>query len=311
MQFKKKLDVYSIQIIAQYLKFKSDFLNIIQVRKQFQYVLDRFRINPIPITNDTKNLFQCLDTQQFFWIQSLTKDTNWELSDYEIELPNTKILQYSFDLPYSKYLEIKNNTSKLIKCPALTYTKEDRKIYGNTIPEGIKVLGNLCFYKSEIKQIMIPESVTRIKDRCFEDCGELELIYIPDNVISIGKECFAYCCELSSVHLSTNITKLKQRIFFQNHSLKNINIPPYLKEMNKQCFRGCLVSNIELPKSTTKIDCHCFECCILLKSIDLRGIKFIGLGRNEKCIVWSSFIENVNRFAKKYSCYNPRKFMGL
>ncbi|MBO5422250.1 MAG: DEAD/DEAH box helicase [Fibrobacteraceae bacterium] len=34
------------------------------------------------------------------------------------------------------------------------------------------------------------------------------------------------------------------------------------------------------------------------------------IGRNEKCIVWSSFIENVNRFAKKYSCYNPRKIHG-
>ena len=29
---RKKLDVYSIQIIAQYLKNKEDFLNIIQVK---------------------------------------------------------------------------------------------------------------------------------------------------------------------------------------------------------------------------------------------------------------------------------------
>lgn len=34
------------------------------------------------------------------------------------------------------------------------------------------------------------------------------------------------------------------------------------------------------------------------------------VGRGEKCIVWSSFIENVNRFAKKYSCYKPRKIHG-
>ena len=46
----KQLDPFSIQIVANYLKLKSDFLNIIQVKKQFQYILDRFRINPIPIT---------------------------------------------------------------------------------------------------------------------------------------------------------------------------------------------------------------------------------------------------------------------
>jgi SNF2 family DNA or RNA helicase len=34
------------------------------------------------------------------------------------------------------------------------------------------------------------------------------------------------------------------------------------------------------------------------------------IGRNEKCIVWSSFIENINRFAKEYSCYKPRKIHG-
>jgi len=46
-------------------KEKKIFLNIIQVNKQYEYLLDRFRINPIPITENTKNLFQCLDTQIF------------------------------------------------------------------------------------------------------------------------------------------------------------------------------------------------------------------------------------------------------
>ena len=69
----KQLDVYHIQVVAHYFKFKSDFINIIQVRKQFQYLLDRFRINPIPITKETKNLFQYLDTQQFFWKYSYDK----------------------------------------------------------------------------------------------------------------------------------------------------------------------------------------------------------------------------------------------
>ena len=63
MEYKAKLDVFSIQIVANYLKLKTVFLNIIQVKKQFQYVLDRFRINLIPITKETKKLFQYLDTQ--------------------------------------------------------------------------------------------------------------------------------------------------------------------------------------------------------------------------------------------------------
>ena len=71
------LDPFHLQIVANYLKLKSDFLNIIQVKKHYCFLLNRFRINPIPITSETKNLFQCLDTQQIFWKQTLTKDLNW------------------------------------------------------------------------------------------------------------------------------------------------------------------------------------------------------------------------------------------
>ena len=57
-----KLDPFHAEIIAHYLKQKEDFLNIIQVKKDFLFLLDRFRMNLIPITKETKNLFQYLDT---------------------------------------------------------------------------------------------------------------------------------------------------------------------------------------------------------------------------------------------------------
>ena len=148
------LDVFSIQIVANYLKLKSDFLNIIQVKKQFRYVLDRFRINPIPITRETKNLFQCLDTQQIFWNQSLTQDPNWELGDIELIFSNIKIIQFNCEVTYSQYSELmeKKNKNKLkfeMKFKQLIYTAEDRKKYGDKIPDGINVIGFSCFKHSK------------------------------------------------------------------------------------------------------------------------------------------------------------------
>ena len=101
---KGKLDVYSAQIVCQYLKKKEDFLNIIQVKKQFQFLLDRMRINPIPVTKETKNLFQCLDTQQIF-----------ENKAEEILLNSVKIIQYNYEMKYSKYLKKKEESEKQIK----------------------------------------------------------------------------------------------------------------------------------------------------------------------------------------------------
>ena len=192
-----KLDVYHIQIVAHHFKFKSDFINIIQVRKQFQYLLDRFRINPIPITKETKNLFQYLDTQQFFWKYSYNK-TIEKINEKEIELSNTQIQQYNAEISYSQYLKMKeinqkNETTKQMKFKAITYTKEDRLKYGDIIPEEIQVICKNCFKKSEIEQIIISESVTKISDFCFKDCKQLKQIIIPDNVISLGIGAFYKC----------------------------------------------------------------------------------------------------------------------
>ena len=66
MNMKCKLDPYHLQIVSFYLKTKQDYLNIIQVSRNFKYLLDRFRINPIKITKENKSLFKYLDTQQLF-----------------------------------------------------------------------------------------------------------------------------------------------------------------------------------------------------------------------------------------------------
>ena len=171
-----KLDVYHIQVVVHYFKLKSDFINIIQVRKQFQYLLDRFRINPIPITKETKNLFQYLDTQQFFWKYSINKHIPF---DEEIELSNPQIQQYNAEISYSQYLKMKednqkNETRKQMKFKAITYTKEDRLIYGDIIPEEIQVIGKDCFNKSQIEEIEIPKNVTKLDKFSFCHCCKLK-----------------------------------------------------------------------------------------------------------------------------------------
>ena len=63
----KKLDVFSMQIVANYLRNYTDFDNIICVCKKFEFILDRFRINPIPLTSNSKRLFKYIETQQLFF----------------------------------------------------------------------------------------------------------------------------------------------------------------------------------------------------------------------------------------------------
>ena len=101
MKNHKQLDPYHLQIVSHFFETKQDFLNIIQVKKVYQYLLDRFRINPIPITNETKNLFQFIDTQQMF-----------EEEEEEIKTDNIKILQINYEVTYSESIKKKTKINK-------------------------------------------------------------------------------------------------------------------------------------------------------------------------------------------------------
>lgn len=69
-----------------------------------------------------------------------------------------------------------------------------------TIPEGVKTIGNKCFYQCcSITKITIPFGVMKLGDSCFWDCENLASISIPSSVTSISSNCFAHCKALSSI----------------------------------------------------------------------------------------------------------------
>ena len=230
MQQKTKMDPFHGQIIAGFLQTKSDYINFICIKKEYEYILDRFRINPIPITEETKNLFQFLDTQQIFQ----------ENSD-EVILQNVKIQQYNYKITYSKMKEIEENTphEKDLKFKKVTYEVEDRRKYGNEIPKEVTNLGIQCFSGCEEKEIYIHSNVKEIESYCFSECRNLQKIVIPDSVTKISSNAFDDCSQLSSIILSTNILKLNWSTFSNCKELKHLQLPPYLLEINTACFENC------------------------------------------------------------------------
>ena len=61
MNTPKKVDNYSILIVAKYLQQPEDYINLICVCKNYKKTLKKFRYNPIPVHNT--NLFPLMQTQ--------------------------------------------------------------------------------------------------------------------------------------------------------------------------------------------------------------------------------------------------------
>ena len=116
--------------------------------------MDRFRINPIPITEETKNLFHCLDTQQIF-----------EKYSQEIILETVPIIQYNYRIDYSKMINInKEKKEKKLKFKKIVYSHEDKETYGNEIPNGVHILGDDCFRSDkERRTIDIPSTMIELE----------------------------------------------------------------------------------------------------------------------------------------------------
>ena len=56
-----------------------------------------------------------------------------------------------------------------------------------------------------IKQIVLPQTLKRIKDYAFSRCTELETIVIPDSVTRIESYVFKECISLKSVNIPSGI----------------------------------------------------------------------------------------------------------
>lgn len=160
----------------------------------------------------------------------------------------------------------------------------------------IKELGTGCFYKcTGLKNIELPDSITRLGVYCFEDCIKLETIKlsnllseiptrcfdnceslkgidIPESVTNVNSGALEGCSSLEYVHFSVNtkINKIDSSVFRDCVKLGRIDLPESIEEIGVQAFQGCSrLNNIVLPSKVKSISTSAFAGCINLSNIVL------------------------------------------
>jgi hypothetical protein len=84
--------------------------------------------------------------------------------------------------------------------------------------------------------VIIPRSVTSIKDYAFSDCVNLTGITIPAGVTSIGMDAFSGCAGLTSITIPAGVTSISPRMFSGCTSLTGITIPKDVRFVGKMTF---------------------------------------------------------------------------
>ena len=138
-----------------------------------------------------------------------------------------------------------------------------------TVPEGITTINNRAFEECRsLKSIKIPDSVTSIGNHAFKGCTSLTSIMIPKGVVKIGEQAFCGCKSLESIKIPDSVTSIGDHAFEGCTSLTSIMIPKGVVKIGEQAFRGCKsLESVTIPSSVTSIGEDAFGGCSSLERI--------------------------------------------
>lgn len=160
-------------------------------------------------------------------------------------------------------------------CSYLTYIN---------IPNSVKYIKKGAFSSSGLTSIDLPNSITTIESRMFNDCDNLSAVTIPNSIVSIGDEVFGNCDKIDTIYIPDSVESIGIGLFM-NSSISTVYLPNSIDSIPKSTFYWCRkLSKVTIPDSVTSIKDCAFMGCYELKSIDIpNSVLYIGEGSFEGC----------------------------
>lgn len=112
--------------------------------------------------------------------------------------------------------------------------------------------------------------ITAVKANVFSCCSNLKSIIIPNSVKSIGCAAFYKCTDLISISMPKSVTKIDAYAFEGCSSLKDIKIPGALSTISRSVFYNCKsLSKVDIPFGVTCIEDNAFGYCVKLTDVTI------------------------------------------
>ena len=151
------------------------------------------------------------------------------------------------------------------------YSDENMEIKDLVIPNSVTSIGSSAFYCCVgLTSVSIPNSVTSIGEKAFYDCSGLTSVTIPNSVTSIGAGVFRGCTGLTSVTIPNSVTSIGESAFYYCTGLTSVTIPNSVASIGDYAFACCRgLTSITIPNSVTSIGEDAFSSCSSLTSITI------------------------------------------
>ena len=168
--------------------------------------------------------------------------------------------------------------------------------FANTSSNPTYYAKKLYLNGEEVKNLVIPTSVSTIGRYSFYNCDGIISVTIPNSVTSIGSSAFSGCSGLTSVHTndiaawckinfantSANPTYYAKKIYLDNSMIKNLVLSENVSSVANYAFYNCSsITGVEISNSVKTIGNQVFEGCNALRKVIIKdGNSALSLGNN-------------------------------
>ncbi len=121
------------------------------------------------------------------------------------------------------------------------------------IPEGVITISSMAFFRSGLRTITIPKSVTSIGGLAFNECKNLTpglLIY------NNGTKCNGWIGDISycnNIKIPTGVTEIDDQAFYKISYLKSMTIPESVTTIGNSAFAGCIELDLVIDNSKKNV----------------------------------------------------------
>ena len=179
---------------------------------------------------------------------------------------------------HTVYFQIENNAAEATFC---SYNMPN---YGTSlsgtliIPDSVEydsvrypvtAIGYNAFHHAYgMDTVILPNTITEIKQEAFAGCSDLKSVAIPNSVLTIGWVAFGACHSLSDLTIGESVTTIGNQAFDGDTSLVVVNIPNSVVTIGQSAFsQNYSLRTVRFGSSVTSIGFACFTYCPNLDSL--------------------------------------------
>lgn len=124
--------------------------------------------------------------------------------------------------------------------------------------------------KIDLKSFRIPDGVTVIGAKAFQECQELESVELPASVREIHPFAFFSCRNLRKIGLNSGLERIGRYAFARCKNLESPKLPSSLRALEAGAFANCTsIQSIRIPAGIARIEAKTFLWCSSLQTATL------------------------------------------